>query len=106
MNIALMTRSYFVLIVMALVWPWSAEAQHQHGTPTQQASTTQPSTPQQQPSSQSDMSGMDMSGHDMEHATNLELGFASGTAWQAQSSPEYMWMTKRGQWQLMAHGQL
>lgn len=36
----------------------------------------------------------------------LDLGFASGTAWQATSSPDYMWMTRRGPWELMGHGQL
>lgn len=44
--------------------------------------------------------------HDPMNATErLELGFASGTAWQAQSSPEYMWMMDWRAWDLMAHGQ-
>src|SRR4051812_10691140 len=90
----------FLLFAIVLYWPWAAQAQHQHGSPTPQA------PPSQQQTSQTDMAGMDMSEHGAEHGANLELGFASGTAWQAQSSPEYMWMTQRGGWDLMAHGQL
>jgi hypothetical protein len=102
MNIKQMSKPYFLLLAVLLAWPWAAQAQHQHGTPTQQP----PPSQQQSQTSQDDMSGMDMSQHGAEHATDLDLGFASGTAWQAQSSPEYMWMTKRGEWRLMAHGQL
>jgi hypothetical protein len=102
MNIKQMSKPYFLLLAVLLAWPWAAQAQHQHGTPTQQP----PPSQQQSQTSQDDMSGMDMSQHGAEHATDLDLGFASGTAWQAQSSPEYMWMTKRGEWRLMAHGQV
>ncbi|MGH9649345.1 MAG: hypothetical protein ACRD3I_02625, partial [Terriglobales bacterium] len=31
---------------------------------------------------------------------------ASGTAWQPDSTPAYMWMTERKRWTLMAHGNL
>jgi hypothetical protein len=31
---------------------------------------------------------------------------ASGTAWQPDSTPAHMWMTERGKWTLMAHGNL
>lgn len=58
--------------------------------------------------SQMDMQNMDM-GHDHEKespAEVLELGFTSGTSWQAQSAAEHMWMRKWRDWQLMAHGSL
>jgi hypothetical protein len=58
-----------------------------------------------------DMSQMDM--QEMEHQHNsasptetMELGFTSGTSWQAQSAPEHMWMREWRDWQLMAHGTL
>src|SRR5215831_7264232 len=28
----------------------------------------------------------------------------SGTAWEPVSTPEHMWMTRAGQWDIMAHG--
>ncbi len=31
---------------------------------------------------------------------------SSGTAWQPVSVPEYMWMTRHGNWDIMAHGEL
>jgi hypothetical protein len=58
--------------------------------------------------SKMDMQNMDM-GHDHQGETPaevMELGFTSGTSWQAQSAPEYMWMRKWRDWQLMAHGAL
>lgn len=55
--------------------------------------------------SQHDMQKMNMS-HDNEAspAVEMELGFASGTAWQATSAPEHMWMKHWRSWELMAHG--
>jgi hypothetical protein len=54
------------------------------------------------------MAGMDMGHH--QGVTNqleeMELGFTSGTSWQAQSAPEHMWMRFWHAWQLMAHGNL
>ncbi len=48
-----------------------------------------------------------------EHASGDAAGlaamhaeFSSGTAWQPPDAPEFMWMTARGAWQLMAHGNL
>lgn len=57
----------------------------------------------------------DMSQTDMQHmnmaapassAEEMELGFSSGTSWQAISASEYMWMKMWRDWQLMAHGEL
>ncbi len=36
----------------------------------------------------------------------MELGFTSGTSWQAQSAPEHMWMRMWRDWTLMVHGNL
>lgn len=61
------------------------------------------------------MSHMDMQHSGMDHmqmpsgpnqAQEMELGFGSGTAWQATSAPEYMWMKPWRSWELMAHGNL
>ncbi len=101
-------RKSIQLMVLALALSAVSLAQdHQH-------SAESPATSSQ--NSQQDMSSMqhDMSQHDMSamshkpmsDAEQLELGFASGTAWQAQSSPEYMWMNSWRAWDLMAHGQL
>jgi hypothetical protein len=79
--------------------------QHQH-----EQKPTQTATPSQEHAGH-DMSQMDMQhmGHDHEAespAEVMELGFTSGTSWQAQSAPEHMWMRKWRDWQLMAHGNL
>jgi hypothetical protein len=52
-----------------------------------------------------DMPGMNMA-QPGSHIENMELGFASGTSWQAQSGPEHMWMRAWQGWTLMAHGNL
>lgn len=61
------------------------------------------------------MSHMDMQHSGMDHmpmpsepnpAAEMELGFGSGTSWQATSAPEYMWMKPWRSWDLMAHGNL
>jgi len=40
------------------------------------------------------------------HGEEMELAFGSGTAWQATSAPEYMWMKPWRSWDLMLHGKL
>jgi hypothetical protein len=64
----------------------------------------------QQPNHSHDMSQMDMHHMNMpapeNHAEQMELGFSSGTSWQATSAPEHMWMKMWHDWQLMAHGEL
>src|SRR5215471_15561043 len=54
-------------------------------------------------------------GHDMQHMPGMHmeaetpswlpsLHAGAGTAWEPASGPAHMWMTRRGQWDLMAHG--
>ena len=54
-------------------------------------------------------------GHDMQHMPGMHmeaetpnwlpaLHSGAGTAWEPASVPAHMWMTRRGQWDLMAHG--
>jgi hypothetical protein len=72
--------------------------------------------PEQKPARPQEHAGQDMSQMDMQNmshdhetgssAETMELGFTSGTSWQAQSAPEHMWMRKWRDWQLMAHGTL
>ena len=83
--------------------------QSQQKTPQQQP---QPQKPQAQPAQQDhaqhkgmeNMPGMDHSGEEGQEGMHGRK--ASGTAWQPSSTPGYMWMTKRGAWDLMAHGNL
>src|SRR5512140_436676 len=88
-----------MLLGLALALPMSAQ-QHEHPAAAAPAH---------------DMSQMKMQDMDMQHmgehdsgnyGEQLELGFGSGTAWQAASAPEYMWMKRWRDWQLMAHGNL
>jgi hypothetical protein len=48
------------------------------------------------------MPGMDMSAEMPDWLPSLHSG--AGTAWEPASVPAHMWMTQRGQWDLMAHG--
>ncbi|RYY12447.1 MAG: hypothetical protein EOO36_17440, partial [Cytophagaceae bacterium] len=53
------------------------------------------------------MAGMDMEGMNMSHAYSRNLPMnrnGSGTAWQPDQTPMYMWMQHRGPWMLMYHG--
>src|SRR5262250_3190325 len=54
-------------------------------------------------------------GHDMQHMSGMHmeadapdwlpsLHSGAGTAWEPASVPAHMWMTRQGQWDLMAHG--
>ncbi len=80
-------------------------AEHPHDMtmpmPAAPAQQPQPTAPAQD---KADMGGMQMDGSDSIDAE--ELNFSSGTGWSPRSQPEYMWMTKFRQWQLMAHGSL
>jgi hypothetical protein len=51
-----------------------------------------------------DMPGMDMSASASDWKPSPHAG--SGTSWQPASVPGYFWMTSRGHWDLMAHGEL
>jgi hypothetical protein len=91
--------------------------QHEHGsapkpaeTPPQQQKKPEEPPPQKQPEAPLPA---DQHQHEqmpgMEQAAKPEAAMhrmASGTAWQPDSTPAYMWMTERGQWTLMAHGNL
>jgi hypothetical protein len=51
--------------------------------------------------------GMDMGDHNMSHAYSKNLPMSrngSGTAWQPDQTPMYMWMQHKGPWMLMYHG--
>lgn len=50
-------------------------------------------------------SGMEMK-MDMDHRSAQVGSFESGTSWLPASTPHYMWMTSKGAWSLMAHGNL
>jgi hypothetical protein len=55
----------------------------------------------------SGMEGMDMGGMSMSHAYSRNLPMSrngSGTAWQPDQTPMYMWMQHKGPWMLMYHG--
>lgn len=74
--------------------------QHQHHPAQQEQQVHDTSNAQAH-----DMQGMDMAPSES-HIETMELGFASGTSWQAQSLPEHMWMRQWRDWTLMAHGNL
>jgi hypothetical protein len=53
------------------------------------------------------MAGMDMGDTNMSHAYSRNLPMnrnGSGTAWQPDQTPMYMWMQHKGPWMLMYHG--
>ena len=53
------------------------------------------------------MGGMDMGGMPMSHSYSRNLPMSrngSGTAWQPDQTPMYMWMQHKGPWMLMYHG--
>jgi hypothetical protein len=53
------------------------------------------------------MAGMNMEGMSMSHAYSRNLPMnrnGSGTAWQPDQTPLYMWMQHQGPWMLMYHG--
>jgi len=62
------------------------------------------SAPIHQHSGMENMQGMQMQMSGPDWLPSLHSG--SGTNWQPASVPESMWMTSRGQWDLMAHGTL
>ena len=81
-----------LIVIFAFFLPLAAFSQdhHQHDMSTQ---------------NMQNMPGMNMS-QPQSHIEEMELGFASGTSWQAQSTPEHMWMRMWRDWRLMAHGNL
>ena len=90
-------------------------AQHQHTPPPAQEQPKPPEPPKKpeepppqappeaQPEHQHEgMAGMEQSAKPAREPHRM----ASGTAWQPDSTPAYMWMTERAKWTLMAHGNL
>lgn len=71
--------------------------QHQHAPPAAQ----EPAKPNQQ-TKQEPMAGMQMAAKPGREPHRM----APGTAWQPDSTPAYMWMADRGNWTVMAHGNL
>ncbi|WP_193560181.1 hypothetical protein [Hymenobacter nivis] len=78
------------------------------------ADTTRPKKPTE-PMSGMDHAGMNHmgmggtdGGHTMSAATSRNLPMSrngSATSWQPDATPMYMWMTHKGPWMVMAHGQ-
>ncbi len=68
--------------------------QHEHGN--------MPMPPQHQHPGMT----MPMPAEDSASLVAQHTEFSSGTAWQPVDAPAFMWMTARGPWQLMAHGNL
>jgi hypothetical protein len=101
----------WLLLLCALV---PAHAQHQHAPPPAPPAQKEPPPPEPQkqkeppaqkteePHQHGQMAGMEPSSKPAKEPHRM----ASGTAWQPDSTPAYMWMTERGQWTLMAHGNL
>jgi len=59
------------------------------------------------PGDSGQMAGMDMGGMNMSHSYSRNLPMnrnGSGTAWQPDQTPMYMWMQHKGPWMLMYHG--
>jgi hypothetical protein len=80
----------------------NARTQHQHAQPPQQQQKEQKEPAQGEPHQPDQMPGMESSSMSAKEPHRM----ASGTAWQPDSTPAYMWMTERGRWTLMAHGNL
>lgn len=73
-------------------------SQHQHG------SMSQPEVDAPSAAAAQEHAGHEMHRMEQDHATGMELGFSSGTAWAPLEGPEYMWMAHKRAWMLMAHG--
>lgn len=88
-----MGQAVLSYVIILSVLAGGAMAQDRSGT-----------TPGHEPSSQAmqDMPGMNMSVSGSDWMPSPHAG--SGTGWQPASVPDHLWMTSRGQWDLMAHG--
>ena len=103
-----------VLLLSLLAGPALAQHDH-HAMPgmAMPADTTRRSKPADKPGMATDsarkaeMNGMDMGDQRMSHAYSRSLPMSrngSGTAWQPDQTPMYMWMQHKGPWMLMYHG--
>jgi len=101
---------------VAQTQPGEEHAQHQHAPPSQE----QPKPDQQKQEEPPPQKPAEVPAGEQEHKHPTPMAgmqqpakpepaphrMASGTAWQPDSTPAYMWMTERGKWTLMAHGNL
>jgi hypothetical protein len=107
-----MLRQFTFLFALLMLVSPLVSAQEQQATPPAEPSAQHHHDMPPDQTSQQDMQNMPGMSHDnMQHdqvsePVRLELDAASGSAWQAQSSPQFMWMTRRGSWDLMLHGQV
>ncbi|MBC6990908.1 hypothetical protein [Hymenobacter sp. BT491] len=111
----------FLLLTSVSLPAWAQHEMHQMPkqpatSPTDTVHAAQPAQHQHMPGM--DMSKMDMSGDttmqhsdhgdmNMSHAYSRNLPMSrngSGTAWQPDATPMYMWMQHKGPWMLMYHG--
>jgi hypothetical protein len=116
-------KNFVYLVALATLLTSSpAQAQHDHhampgmampakSVPTDTTRRTRPSkTASPMPSRQMPTAGMDtiaMAGMHMSHAYSRHLPMSrngSGTAWNPDQTPMYMWMQHKGPWMLMYHG--
>jgi hypothetical protein len=76
-----------------------------HHATTSDANAGEQNNPNATAQHEHSMAGMDMGNDHHTSASKLpSLHASSGTGWQPASVPQYLWMTSRGGWQLMAHG--
>ncbi|RZK09980.1 MAG: hypothetical protein EOO56_29730, partial [Hymenobacter sp.] len=96
-------------LTLGVIAPALAQHDH-HAMPGRQlpADTAQKMGSMNMPADSSHrMSGMGMGMSTMSHAYSRNLPMnrnGSGTAWQPDQTPMYMWMQHRGPWMLMYHG--
>ena len=101
-------KSLFYALSLTLAPGLITPALAQHNQPAMPG-MQMPADSSQRPSSteMNSMGGMDRSGMTMSHAYSRNLPMnrnGSGTAWQPDQTPMYMWMQHRGPWMLMYHG--
>jgi hypothetical protein len=113
-----MTKALYLLLLAAALPAAPALAQHDHHAMPgikMPADTTRRTTGQthQMPgmtmpgdsAHMGNMAGMDMGGMSHAYSRNLPMNRnGSGTAWQPDQTPMYMWMQHKGPWMLMYHG--
>src|SRR5215813_14392031 len=92
----------FKLRSRILCVPLMAATMFAAGSRSAAAQDTDPTTPTHAGHDMQHMPGMHMEAETPSWLPSLHSG--AGTAWEPASSPAHMWMTRRGQWDLMAHG--
>jgi hypothetical protein len=110
-----MTKALYLLLLAAALPAAPVLAQHDHHAmpgmkmPADTAQRVTGKTHQMPGDSgqMGSMGGMNMAGMSMSHAYSRNLPMnrnGSGTAWQPDQTPMYMWMQRKGPWMLMYHG--